>query len=309
MSQLLNIVRESGLKAIPQRLWYVQRKRGLRERIRRQYGTSTDPEVREVMAFLTAHPSQELPMGMIPPYDWTRDYSPELISIGRDPGNGLLCVKVKEHKVYFPRRFSPAEVQRAVSIGLMEQDGRSPHCYVGKGFTVDDGDVAGFIGASDGLFCLSLVNQLSKAYLFEPNSDWHEPLRSTFAPWGNRVEIVPLAVGSKDGEGRTRLDTFFKERPPPNYMQVDVDGVEQAVLEGANCLLRNAAKLRLSICTYHKRLDFQKFEQLLGGLEYSIHHSPGFFLIGVRMPYLRRGILYASRGMAQPAFPAPPASE
>ncbi len=265
--------------------------------------------MKEVIAFLNRHAELELPMGMVPPYDWTGDYAPERIPVERDAGNGLLYVKVKEYKVFFPRSFSPAEVQRAVSLGQMEQDERSPHCYIGKGFTVDEGDVAVFIGASDGLFCLSLVERISQAYLFEPNSDWHEPLHATFAHWGSKVEIVPLAVDSKDGEGRTRLDAFFRERPLPNYIQVDVDGVEQEVLEGANSLLRDAGKLRLSICTYHKRLDFQKFECLLGGLGYRVHHSPGFFLIGVRMPYLRRGILYASRGTAQPPSPARPASE
>jgi hypothetical protein len=274
-------------------------RKGLRQRIQQQYGNSPDADIREVVAFLNRHAELELPMGMIPPYDWTGDYAPERICVERDAGNGLLYVKVKEYKAFFPRGFSPAEVQRAVSIGQMEQDERSPHCYVGKGFNVDEGDVAVFIGASDGLFCLSLVERLARAHLFEPNRDWHEPLRATFALWGNKVEVVPLAVGAKDGEGRVRLDTFFKERPRPNYIQVDVDGVEQDVLAGARGILQHAGKLRLSICTYHKRLDFQKFERLLGGLGYRIHHSPGFFLIGVRMPYLRRGILYASRGTPQ----------
>ena len=284
---------------VAQKVWFRQRRKGLRRRIQQQYGNSPDADIREVVAFLNRHAELELPMGMIPPCDWTRDYAPERISVERDAGNGLLYVKVKEHQVFFPRRFSPAEVQRAVSIGQMEQDERSPHCYVGNGFNVDEGDVAVFIGASDGLFCLSLVERLAKAHLFEPNSDWHEPLHATFAPWGNRVEVVPLAVDSQDAEGRVKLDTFFKERPQPNYIQVDVDGGERDVLAGAHGILQDAGKLRLSICTYHQRLDFPKFEGLLGGLGYRIHHSPGFFLIGVRMPYLRRGILYASRGTPQ----------
>jgi len=283
------------------RAWFLQRRKGLRQRIQKRYGQSPDADVREVIAFLSRHAELELPTGMVPPYDWTRDYMPEKVLVERDADNGLLYVKVKEHKVFFPRKFSPPEVQLAVSIGQMEQDERSPHCYVGEGFTVDDGDVAVFIGASDGLFCLSLVDRLSKAYLFEPNSDWHEPLRATFARWGNKVEVIPAAVDSKDGAGRISLDGFFKGRPSPNYIQMDVDGVERDVLNGARNLLRDAGKLRLSICTYHKRLDFPEFERRLSDFGYHIHHSPGFFLIGVRMPYLRRGILYASRGGAPPA--------
>lgn len=292
-----------------QQLWFQQRRIGLRQRIQQQYGHRPEADVKEVITFLNHHPELELPMGMTPPYEWTKDYQPAKVLVERDSGNGLLFVKVKTHKVFFPRTLSLAEVQLAVSIGQMEQDEHSPHRYVGDGFTVDEGDVAVFIGASDGLFCLSLVERLSKAYLFEPNADWHEPLRATFAPWGNKVEVIPLAADSKDGEGRVKLDSFFKGRPQPNYIQVDVDGVEREVLAGANSLLRDAGKLRLSLCTYHQRLDFPEFERLLGGLGYRIHHSPGFFLIGVRMPYLRRGILYASRGASPPAAWVPPAKQ
>lgn len=282
--------------------WFHQRKKGLRQRIQLEYGLSTDPEIRTVLEFLHRHPERPLPTGMTPPYDWTQEYQPEKVAVEKDIANGMLFVRINGHPVFFPRHFTPAEVQLAVSIGQMEQDRRSPHRYVGDGFTVDQGDVAVFIGASDGLFCLSLIDRLSKAYLFEPGGHWHEPLRATFAAWGDRVEIVPLAAGSRDGDGMIRLDSFFQQRPPPNYIQVDVDGAERDVLAGARNILDTAKKLRLSLCTYHKRLDFPEFEGLLGGLGYSIHHSPGFYLIGVRMPYFRRGILYAARGasVAQP---------
>ena len=284
-----------------QRAWFRQRKKGLRRRIQRQYGNSPDGEVREVIEFLKNHPELPLPAGMTPPYEWTKNYRAETISVEKDGGNGLLYVRVNGHQVFFPRRTTPAEVQQAVCIGQMEQDERSPHRYVGDGFNVDSGDVAVCIGASDGLFCLSLIDRLSKAYLFEPDEGWHEPLRATFAPWGDKVEIIPLAAASKDAVGRVSLDSFFKKRPLPNYIQVDVDGAERDVLNGARNLLRAASKLRLSLCTYHKRLDFQEFDRLLSCQGYTIHHSPGFFLIGVRMPYFRRGILYASRGASEPA--------
>jgi len=280
--------------------WFQQRRKGLRRRIYRQYGGSPDPEVKEVLGFLNQHPELPLPTGMTPPYEWTREYRPEAVLVERDSGNGLLHVKINGQRVFFPRHATPAEVQLAVSIGQMEQDRRSPHRYVGEGFNVDPGDVAVFIGASDGLFCLSLIDRLAKAYLFEPGTHWHEPLRATFAAWGGKVEIIPAAVGSTDGDGRVTLDHFFKDRQLPNYIQVDVDGGEQEVLAGAGRVLREATKLRLSLCTYHKRLDFPGFENQLAGLGYAIGHSPGFYLIGVRMPYLRRGILYAARGVSAP---------
>ena len=295
MLRILSIVRESGLKAIPQRLWYLQRKRGLRGRIWRQYETSTDPEVRKVLAFLAAHPSQELPVGMTPPYDWVQQYRPEDMPVERDARTGLLSALVNGHRIFFPRNATPASAQRSVAIARMEQDPRSPHCYLGGQHDIDPGDVAVFVGASDGIFCLSLIERLSKAYLFEPDPNWVEPLRMTMKPWGEKVEIVPLALGSRDADGVIRLDSFLVKRPQPNFIQMDVEGAERDVLAGAENLLREARKLRLSICVYHKRLDFPGFAERLAKLGYDIGHSPGFYVIGVRMPYLRRGVLYASR--------------
>ena len=303
VKQLMSLVCKYFLANMA-RAWFWQRKRGLRQRLLRQYGASTDREIREVLAFIENHPELELPLGMMPPYEWVKEYSPKNVLVEKDAGSGLLFVKINGHRVFFPRKATPTGVQEAVCLGLMEQDARSPHRYVGDGFDADPGDVGVFIGASDGLFCLSLIDRLSKAYLFEPSPDWQEPLQATFAPWNDKVEIVALAVSSRAGDGRVSLDGFFKNRPRPNYIQVDVDGVEREVLEGAWNLLRSDFKLRWSLCTYHQRLDFPRFAQLLSSAGFAIHHSPGFFLIGVRQPNVRRGVLYASRGAAPPALSA-----
>jgi hypothetical protein len=288
------------LKAILQRLWYQQRKRRLRERILCEYGNSADPEVREVLAYMTTHPSEELPLGVNPPYDWVQQYQPEDVAVEQDPVTGMWVASVDGHRIFFPRNATPAAVQQSVAIARMEQDPRSPHCYSFGRQTIDPGDVAVFVGASDGIFCLSLIERLSKAYLFEPDPNWTEPLRTTMKPWGEKVEIVPQALGSRDVGGVLRLDSFLIGRSRPNFIQMDVEGAELEVLKGAENLLREADELRLSICIYHRRLDSPKFAKRLGGLG----HSPGFYVHGARMPYRRRRVLYASRGTVQ-AFPAP----
>ena len=242
--------------AAAQHAWFLQRKKGLRQRIQQQYANSQDGEIREVLGFIENHPELELPLGMTPPYEWVREYAARNVCVEKDESTGLWYVMVNNNRVFFPRKATPANVQQAVAIGQMEQDPRSPHRYVGDGFNAESGDVGVFIGASDGLFCLSLIDRLSKAYLFEPNADWHEPLHATFAPWGDKVEVVPLAVGSRNGGGQVSPRSFFRDHTPPNYIQVDVDGLEQDVLNSARNLLRNSSKLRLSLCTYHKRLDF-----------------------------------------------------
>src|ERR1035437_5448630 len=103
---------------------------------------------------------------MTPPCEWVKEYSSQNVRVEKDESTGLLYVMIDDHRVFFPQKATPANVQQGVSIGQMEQDPRSPHRYIGNGFNVDSGDVGVFIGASDGLFCLSLIDRLSKAYLF-----------------------------------------------------------------------------------------------------------------------------------------------
>jgi len=273
----------------------MQRKRGLRQRIRRCLGLSQDQDIQDILTYVANHPELELPLGMTPPYEWVNEYSSSKVLVEKEDSSGLLYVIINNHRVYFPRNATLENVQDSVSIGLMEQDLRSPHRYVGDGFNVDAGDIGVFIGASDGLFCLSLLDRLSKAYLFEPNEDWHEPLRATFASWGDKVEIVPLAVGSRNDAKQVSLDYFFANRPVPQYIQVDVDGLESDILKSGQRLLKNVTKLRLSLCTYHKRLDFPRFSEWLGNRGFTIAHSPGFYFLGVRKPFFRRGILYATK--------------
>lgn len=275
--------------------WFHQRKHGLRSRIERFYGNSQDLEVQKIIYFLRQHPELEVPTGMTPPYEWAKDYKPDNIVVKSDDRERLLYIENCGKRAYFPRDFMIEQIQSSTAIGLMEQDNRSPHRYISDDFNVDQGDIGVFIGASDGLFCLSIIERLSKAYLFEPCAAWHEPLRATFTPWGDKVEVVPLAVSSKNGDASVTLDRFFENRHAPNFIQVDVDGRESDVLSGGMRLLRNATKLRLSICTYHNRLDFPRFEKILEESDYIISHSPGFYFIGVRAPYFRRGILRAMR--------------
>jgi len=296
VSELRETLRTYGPKGVPRKLWFWYRQHGLRERIFREYERSNDPEVLAVLDFLSDHPSLEFPVGMKPPYAWTGEFRNEDIAVERDDASGMLFTQVNGNRVFFPRNATIQSVQEAVRVARMEQDARSPHSYVNGDHKPDPGDTAGFIGASDGIFCLSLIDRLSRAYLFEPDSAWHEPLRATTEPWRDKVEIVPLALGDHDGDGIIRLDTFLSQRGGSlNFIQMDVEGHESEVLAGAGSLLRDAKKLRLSICAYHKRLDFPDFEALLGGMGYRINHSPGFYVLGIRMPYFRRGVLYASR--------------
>jgi len=91
--------------------WFSHQKKGLRQRIRRQYGNNTNHETREVCAFLEAHPELELPLGVTPPYEWVKEYSPENIRVVEDETTGLPHFMVNTHRVFLPLRAIPAGVQ------------------------------------------------------------------------------------------------------------------------------------------------------------------------------------------------------
>ncbi|MDW7979634.1 MAG: FkbM family methyltransferase [Verrucomicrobiales bacterium] len=249
-----------------------------------------------MLEFVSANPTLELPLGTQPPYFWVQEYAALEVQVERDQGRGLPYVSLGPHRVYFPRDATAAQITECVRLAKMEQDPRSPHCYVTAGFGPDRGDIGVFVGASDGIFCLSILDRLSKAILFEPNPAWVEPLLATFAQFSDQVEVVPIALGSNDAPGTIKLDSFLRARPEPNYIQIDVDGAEWDVLRGARETIAKARKLRLSVCTYHRRLDYRRFGAFLRRYGYQLGHSHGFYLMGVRMPYLRRGVLYAWRG-------------
>jgi len=101
--------------------WFQQWRKGLRARIERRYGQSQDPEIKEVVGFLRNHPELEMPMHMVPPYEWVRDYRAESVVVERDAGNGLLYATVNGHRIFFPRKATIAEVQEGVATGQMER--------------------------------------------------------------------------------------------------------------------------------------------------------------------------------------------
>src|SRR5215469_1393433 len=95
--------------------WFRQRRKGLRERIMRDYGTSTDPEIREVISFVERHREIELPVGMVPPYEWVNEYRPENVHLDKDESAGMLFATINGRRIFFPRKLSEADVRRAVS--------------------------------------------------------------------------------------------------------------------------------------------------------------------------------------------------
>ncbi len=137
---------------------------------------------------------------------------------------------------------------------------------------VRPGDVCYDLGASIGYMTLLMARTAKHVYSFEPAPHAIAEMKRHIAANGMRnVTIVPSPVsgGVKDvrfcitdgaygsainpTETRwpvlhlttTTLDLFIKDHPVPDFMKMDIEGEEGAVLEGASDLL---AQRKTSIC-------------------------------------------------------------
>ncbi len=264
----------------------------LAELIASHYANSTDLEVRSVVKFLERHSPQMIPC------DYVSEYQAGDTVVHRT-ADGVPFVEVGEDRVYFPPDMPAERIQSAVRCARVEQDRRSPHRYLHQDMAWSSDDVAVLIGASDGIFGLSLVRSVRKVYLFEADRRWVPALRRTFEAWSSKVEIVNAFVGAGPSSHIVSLDAFFATRSDrPTFIQADVEGCELEVLLGARATLASAPRLGVSICSYHRQEDERRLSAALNAHGFEVGHAPGFVLMYrqmLRPPYLRRGVLHARR--------------
>ena len=272
----------------------------LKRLILRRHGRSVDPEFRAVADFI-----RQRGLAMIPsaPYEAALHQPVQVHRTGSVP---FPYVQWQGRPIFFPASFSDPEVKDIFSRAQAEQVSGSPHAYTDAGFRPDQGDAALFIGASDGLVCLSLLPRLRRAFVVEPDPIWTEPLRRTFAAEGDRVRIITKFAGSAVRDGWTTIDQILREAGETvEFIQADVEGSKLDVLRGAQYLLAGGKKVRLSLCTYHRREDAEVLARFVEQHGFSAAFSSGYMILWMQIPcpapYLRRGVLRASRGLS--AFP------
>jgi len=265
----------------------------LPDQISNYYRTSEDPELRRVAAYVVSNGIHMFP------YEFRLKYVPEAVKVCFDSNIGYPYVLMNAGRVYYPREAQEAEIQSAFASALMEQDEKSPHRYLSENTKLKPDDVAVLVGASDGVFCLSIIQRIGKAYLFEPDDRWEIPLKYTFAAHNGKVEVVKKYVSSIDKDDMISLDTFFSKRGEyVNYIQADIEGGEKDLLIGARNLLKNSG-IQLSICCYHREKDAKEISEMLSNHGFRVEYSAGYMLMWMqvpcRQPFFRKGVIYASK--------------
>ena len=127
------------------------------------------------------------------------------------------------------------------------------------------------VGAAEGLFALSVVNDCEKLILIEPNNLFSSSLKRTFEGNLEKVEVINVAVGNKEGTisflqeslnsrissiedkgSAVRLAKIDNLLPNERitFLKADVEGHELEMLKGAEQTIKRN-KPKIAITSYH----------------------------------------------------------
>lgn len=256
-------------------------------------GEEVNEEQKVVVKYLENKPLE------IFPYPFTGNYLPEEVVILSDPVNGMKYVMNNGKKLYFRKGWTNSRIRKSWSELMKEQDPESPHRYLTDDFFPSEEDIVADIGAAEGNFSLSVIENIRKVYLFEYDYKWTKALVNTFAPWKEKAVIIPKYVSVYDDSRHISLDTFFRQNSGITFLKIDVDGFEKRVLQGFTGTLQSSIPLKIALCTYHKESDEADFTKLLDKYGFEISVSRGYMINyydkKIKAPWLRRGLIRAIR--------------
>ncbi len=233
------------------------------------------------------------------PYSFTQKYNDIQITCRIDD-EGYPFVIEDGKRIFGKKSWTKDKMVEYYKSLLLEQDKESPHCYLSeKKRYPDSGDVLVDLGAAEGFFALRLIEDISKAYLFECDEEWIIPLSKTFEPYKDKVEIINKYIGKDENlqNNVTTLDAFFCGKKY-DFVKADIEGAEPDMLLGGKNTLAKCK--RLVVCAYHNQDDEQRIINSLDDLGYNVDINKGYMLYysyfrKFRRPYIRRGVIYGKK--------------
>ncbi len=282
---------------VPKPLRTIILKKNLREKINEHFRALPEGQVndeqKEILKYLENNEIR------IFPYPFHNNYSPDNIEVFYDQERSMRFVLQDGKRLYFKKRWKEKKIKQAYSDLMREQDLNSPHRYLADTFTAGSNDVVADIGAAEGNFSLSVIEDVKKIYLFEYDNEWIEALKATFATWPEKVEIINKFVTDHNDDSHTRLDTFFESKQDVTFLKIDVDGAEEIVLNSCKGMFNIQHPLKIALCTYHKNDDEKKLTSILKDNGFLVTPSKGYMINyydkKMKAPYLRRGLIRAVR--------------
>ncbi len=256
-----------------------------------------DDEMREALSFIKKRGVDLFP------YFWMLKYNPIKIKVYADDTCGLSYVLHEGKKLYLRRGTSPARAKLVYNALIQEQDKKSPHVYETDTFKVSHGSIICDVGAAEGIFALTHIEEAKKVYIFETEEDWIEPLQKTFEPWKEKVVVINKFASDKNSDNTVTLDSVLEEDSLQGgdlFLKLDVEGAEKLVLTGASEVL-NSSKFttKAAVCTYHYNHDYKELTTLMSAFDYNVATSKGYMCCFYGTPpppsFFRRTMIYCDK--------------
>lgn len=250
-----------------------------------------DAEQEEVFAWLHRH------LASLFPYDFVFKYEHLHVPCDYDKIAGCYTTEWHGKKLYLKTSMDEAAAATYMKNITVEQDEESPHHYRYRDDEIS-GKVIADLGAAEGFFGLDVVDKCKKLYLFECDPEWIAALRLTFAPWKDKVEIIPKYIDEKDDASHITLDTFCADGRPLDFVKGDIEGYEVPMLRGATKTLPRVSTFVL--CTYHRQHDEEDIRAILEPAGFHVEAPRRYMLFfydpeGFEEPYLRHALVKATR--------------
>lgn len=224
------------------------------------------------------------------PYFWSRDKN-FIWNIkcggGRDRDDRNMPYVIRNNKRLYMEL-------RAYSQLMLEQHKNSPHRYFTDNFYVAKGECFVDIGAAEGMISLDVIENAKRILLIECDEIWLKRLGKTFEPYLDKVKIIQKYVSELNDENNITLDELLKDVTEPVLLKIDVEGMEKAVLNGAQEVLHRDST-KVAICTYHREGDDVEFQKYFKNLGYKTEFSEGYMAMvnETAPPYFRKALLRA----------------
>lgn len=256
-----------------------------------KYRDSNDSDAVEIVDFLENHELK------IFNYLFADKYNEIYSEIYWDNMVEMFFVIYEGKKMYFSRKLnSPEAVKSYYRNILIEQDEKSPHRYYCDYCCTKPGDVVIDAGVAEGNFSLSVIDMVSKIYMFEPDPDWVDALKITFKNYRDKVVIIPKGISDKEGFSITTIDKTINEKI--DFIKMDIEGEEYYALKGAEDTIKKSETLRFAIASYHQELEYELLKYFLEFNGFKCFSSKGYMWYPdskFRTHLLRRGVLFAHK--------------
>lgn len=163
---------------------------------------------------------------------------------------------VDDKRLYYPFGWSEEKIREYHALNMYTCNAKtSAHRYLDDDFAVEANDIVADIGAAEGFFALSVIEQVKRVYLFEADEKWMRALQATFKPYKEKIVLENKFVSNINQWDFITLDTYFRDKEI-SLIKMDIEGEEQKALLGCIDLLKRK-KMRWLITTYHRSEDME----------------------------------------------------